>query len=183
MNRSATTQLRRELLDAGARPEDLVGLVAAAQAASRFGKAEWAERRRGRFRLPRLASFGLTAAAGLALGVGLVVLAQSALPGSFLYPIQQASDAVALWVRPDYRATLMTKRMIQMTALIDHHAGQPQILAAVADYQSAAADYQAASGNYQILEFCRSSLQRAGGQTTGAVHRAVEQALANLGDA
>lgn len=180
MKRLATTQLRKELQEAGAGPNEVGELIATANRVAQLKVIPSANTYGQQSGWRRLAPFALTAIVFTVFGAGIVMFSQSVMPGSVLYPVQKLSDAAAITVHPSYRSTIMVKRMLQMTALIDHHASEAQVLAAVADYRSAAAGYHGGSSNYETLEFCRGSLQQASAQTTGKVRDAIIQALGNL---
>lgn len=181
MKRSSQKELRAELVAAGARPDELAGLMAVADAVSGLSPRVVPASARRRFGWPRLAWTAGMAVLCLVIGAGVVMYSQPVLPGSPLYPVQKLSDNAALRIHPEYRGMLMVKRMSQMTALINKHASQGKILAAMADYRAVAAGYRAGGdGNYEILEFCHDSLQQAAANTHGTVRQAVEQSLTDL---
>jgi hypothetical protein len=121
------------------------------------------------------------ACAGLIIGVLLVSLSQAAPPGSTLYPVQKAGDTAAMLVNPSYRASVMMKRAAQVHELVLIHAGQPQIMAVLANYTHVARNYMASPHtNYAALEYCETNLKAAAAQSSPPVRQAIMNSLQSL---
>jgi hypothetical protein len=130
----------------------------------------------------KLIPIGLTSISGLALGMALVILAQTVSPGSWLYPVQKLSDSVAMSVDPSYRGTVMMKRAQEVKQLIASHASSNLVLATLADYQAEAAAYKSVPANYAVYEYCKSNLRQAAANAPSPEHQAIDNALLSLKD-
>ena len=181
MNGRQSRGLRRELLAAGAEPAEIDGLAGVAGRLKEFASVRTARARRPL--ALRFVPFGLTAAAGLALGAWLVIASQTVLPGSPLFSVQRFSDNAAVRLHPAYRGTVMMKRAQQIKQLVAAHAASGQVLAALADYRSVAAAYTFSSANYDVLEFCQSNLAEAARQAPLPEQRVITAALHALQNA
>jgi hypothetical protein len=123
---------------------------------------------------------GVTSITGLALGMILVILSQTVLPGSLLYPVQKLSDNVSMSVDPDYRGTVMMKRAQEVKQLIAEHANSNLVLATLADYQTEASAYKSAPANYAVFEYCKSNLQQAANIAPSSERQAIVSTLNSL---
>ena len=182
MNNLQQKALHRELKGAGAssrESQELAGI------ASRLGVLKNSDvpqatgsRPRKKLRLALI--IGIPAVTGLALGMFLVVVSQTVLPGSTLYPIQAGSDSLAAAVSPSYRGTVMMKRAEQVKQLIHNGAPADKVLATLADYEKQAASYKSAASNYAAFEYCKNNLQQAAQQATNSERQAITKALVSL---
>lgn len=111
-----------------------------------------------------------------------VLLSQSVLPGSPLYPVQEFSDKVAVALHPAYRSNVMMRRARQVRLLVEQHASSDLVLATLADYQTEASTYQTKSANYEAFEYCKDNLQQASAIAPGPVRPTIDKVLASLKD-
>ncbi|HXH26416.1 MAG TPA: hypothetical protein VNG90_00810 [Candidatus Acidoferrum sp.] len=175
MNYFAQQRLKHELRQAGASPDELEGLASIA----------------GQLKLLRVSSiktprrtprFALAAIPALGAAFFLVIaFAQTVLPGSWLYPVQQLSDAAIVAVHPEYRAALMMKQAKQVNQLVVQHARPDVVIATLVDYDRTAAAYKTARHvNYAAFEQCKTSLQQAAAHATAEVRSVILASLGSL---
>jgi hypothetical protein len=181
--RSNHSQLAKELREAGASNAEITELLPIASRLSqlrhrqtiatvdRAGLSQW-------LRILKLAVFTLS---GLALGMFLVVMSQTALPTSLLYPIQKLSDGIAVGVNPQYRAIIMMKRAQQVNQLVAEHASSAQVLATLNDYTSEANIYKSSPhADYAAFDFCKTNLQQAALAASPPIRKAISASLQSL---
>ena len=173
MKNQSHNNLTEELKLAGAADSEVNGLVSVASKLGRLKNAKTSSWK-------TLVPVGLTSLTGLALGMTLVILSQTVLPGSLLYPVQKLSDNVAMGVNPEYRGTVMMKRAQEVKQLITDQANSNLVLATLADYQTEAAAYKSASANYAVFEYCKSNLQQAAAKAPNPERQAINKALLTL---
>ena len=175
--RESTRRLHQELRLAGAQPAEATELVTLASSLRQL-KQPTASIHRSYFRtwLP----IGLTSVGGLALGMALVMLAQIAEPGNLLYPIQKASDSIAMRVDPNYRGVVMMKRAQEVKQLVAQHAESRLVLATLSEYQVIAAAYKSGASNYAVFEYCKANLQQAATLASSNERRSIDQTLDSL---
>ena len=126
----------------------------------------------------RWLNIGLPALGGLVVGIAVIILSQSVLPSSWLYPVQSFSDSLATRVQPSYRATIMMKRAAQVQQLVVERARPVTILATLADYNAQVAVYKRAdSANYAAFAYCKSNLERAAAAAPTSVKSAITASL------
>jgi hypothetical protein len=167
-------QLTKELTAAGASQAEVRQLVPIAANLSLL-KASKPKRA---FTFAQPLSF---AAAGLVMGMFLVIVSQAALPTSWLYPVQKLSDSVAIDVHSQYRATIMMKRAQQVNQLVANHASANEVLAALADYTNEASAYKTMPhASYSAFEYCKSNLQQASAAASPSVRQAISGSLDSL---
>jgi len=124
------------------------------------------------------AAFALS---GLAVGMALVIISQGVLPSSWLYPVQKASDSVAIRIDAQYRANVMMKRAQQVNELVANHASSKLVLATLADYTKDASTYKSMPhANYAAFEYCKTNLQQATTSASPSIHEAIATSLQNL---
>ena len=116
------------------------------------------------------------------IGFALLLYAQAALPGTWLYGVQKVSDAAVIRIDPSYRGTVMMHRANEVRQLVGHHAGTQTVLAALADYQVQMAAYKSAPASYAALEYCRSNLVQAAAVAPPAQRQAINRTLAAIGN-
>lgn len=186
MNNQPQANLRHELKLAGASGSEINELLPVASALkqlktpnhtilnSNVHRRRWAS-------WPKIATLGgMSALCGLALGTAIVIVSQTVLPGSWLYPVQKLSDNVAVAMQPRYRGTIMMKRAQQVNQLVAEHANSRVVLSALTDYRIEAAAYKFKSTNYAVFEYCRSNLQQAATMSTGRQRQAIIDSLLSL---
>lgn len=185
MKNQSHNNLKEELKSAGASDSEVSELVAVASnlkhlkdSKSLVAKPILQVQRQSRWRT--VIPIGLTSLTGLALGMALVILSQTVLPGSLLYPIQKFSDNVSMSVDPDYRGTVMMKRAQEVKQLIAEHANSNLMLATLADYQKEALAYKSVSANYAVFEYCKSNLQQAANIAPNFERQAINKTLLSL---
>jgi hypothetical protein len=127
-----------------------------------------------------LLPIGLTSVTGLALGMALVIVSQTVLPGSRLYPVQKFSDNVSMAVDTNYRGTVMMKRAREVKQLIADHASSNLVLATLADYRNEASTYKSVSANYAVFEYCKANLQQAATIAPSSERQAINNTLSSL---
>jgi hypothetical protein len=173
-------QLEKELKDAGANQSELRQLLPIA--ASLGSLKNNSEKAGQTFRVLKFARpFGFVAS-GLVAGMFLVIVSQAALPTSWLYPVQKFSDAVAINLHSQYRATVMMKRAQQVNELVADHASSKRVLATLADYMGEASTYKSTPhANYAAFEYCKSNLQQAAVAAPINVRQAISSSLQSLG--
>ncbi|HUD11039.1 MAG TPA: hypothetical protein VMS08_01400, partial [Candidatus Saccharimonadia bacterium] len=74
-----------------------------------------------RFRTRRAFAIGLVAAGSITMGLAIASIAQTTLPGTFLYPVKQLTENVAVSIQPSYRGTLMMRRAEEVKQLVALH--------------------------------------------------------------
>jgi hypothetical protein len=173
--------LHEELKSAGAGSHEINELVAVASNLKQLKSSNKPRQPRSRWAI--IIPAGLTALSGLALGMALVVFSQTALPGSWLYPVQKLSDNVAVAVHPQYRGTVMMRRAQQVQQLVAKRAGSPVVLATLADYQAVASAYKSTPANYVMFEYCKTSLRQAAAAAPNPERQAINKALLALSNA
>jgi hypothetical protein len=168
-------QLRKELRQAGAETPEIDGLVSMA-GSLRLLKEPAA----GRTWLGVLKP-ALVASSALVVGVMIVMLAQSAAPTSWLYPVQKLSDSVAIKAHPQYRATVMMRRAQQVNQLIASHASTRTILSTLDSYDSEASHYKSLPGaSYATFDYCKANLEQAKTAAPASVRQAITNSLDSL---
>lgn len=177
-----SNSLRKELELAGATDSEIKELLPLASRLKQLKSSKAVPRRRHRTRWQSLLPVGITSLTGLAMGMALVILSQSVLPGSLLYPVQKLSDNVSMSVDPAYRGTVMMKRAQQVKQLIAEHASSNLVLATLADYQTEATAYKSAPANYTVFEYCKSNLQQAANMAPALERQAINKTLSSLND-
>lgn len=173
-------KLRKELQAAGATPAEADELLPIAADLRRLRPAR---QRAQVFPIPwqRFVRPALFVLSGAVLGMAIIAWSQSALPTSWLYPVQKLSDAAAVAIHPQYRASVMMKRAEQVNELVAQHADSRAILATLADYSSEAAAYQSTSpGNYAAFEYCKTNLTQAATSASPSVRQAILGQLQQL---
>lgn len=177
-------QLKKELKAAGASQADLQQLLPIASSLSllknnKQQKSQHAKQGLHSFKFAKPLGF---IASGLVIGMVLVMVSQTVLPGSTLYPVQKLSDSVAMSANPDYRGVVMMKRAQEVKQLIAEHANSNVVLATLADYQNEASVYKSAPANYAAFEYCKTNLQQAAAMAPSAERRAINFTLSSLND-
>jgi hypothetical protein len=180
MNKRSHTQLAEELKAAGASASETRELAAVAGSLKQLKGHEPAAAGRRSGTLRTLMPYGFTSLAGIAAGMTLVILSQTVLPGSWLYPVQKLSDNIAVSVHPDYRGTIMMKRAQEVRQLIAGHAAPNVVLAALSDYKNEAYVYKSAPANYAAFEYCKANLQQAAAIAPNSERQAIENTLSSL---
>jgi hypothetical protein len=185
MKSQSHNNLKEELKSAGASDSEVIELVAVASnlkqlkdSKSSVAKPISQTQRHSRWRT--LVPIGLTSLTGLALGMAVVILSQTVLPGSPLYAVQKLSDNVAVSVNPSYRGTVMMKRAQEVKQLIAQHANSNIVLATLADYQGEAMAYKSAPANYAVFEYCKANLQQAAAIAPTPERQAIDKTLLSL---
>jgi len=175
--KNTSRQLRRELLQAGAKASEADELSAIASRLRMLADDKYTF---GKIWARAWKPVGLTASA-FAVGVVLVISAQSVAPTSLLYPVQKISDAVAVRLHPSYRATVMMRRAQQVNQLVASHAPSEVILATLASYQTEAMNYKAMPhADYATFDFCKTNLEQAAAAAPGNVRQAIVSSLEEL---
>jgi hypothetical protein len=180
MKQHKQNQLRQELLQAGAKTAEVKALLPIASRLELLARKQFAgvEATSSRLRFFRPLTVG---ALGLIIGTFLVIVSQSVLPTSWLYPVQKLSDSVAIDVHPQYRATVMMKRAQQVNGLVAGHSSRQKVLATLADYTNEANAYKALPhANYAAFEFCKSNLEQAASAAPSPERAAITEALTSL---
>lgn len=139
-------------------------------------------------RQARVRNFGWKLAVPLTLTAGvtavflLVTFARSTMPGNPLYPVQRASDSVAIAIHPSYRASVMMRQAEQVKILVETRAPSSEVMTALNEYQHQATAYRAQYADYEVFEHCKDSLQQAANHATGSDRQAIDKTLAALQD-
>lgn len=134
-------KLRKELRSVGAgereadRLSDIAELLGAVkmrglspEAKRRLAPSSEAARAR-RLRLPRLSpAWKLSLGGGFATACLLLIAAQGALPGSFLYPIKRKAEDARTLVQPNYTETLLEKREEEVEQLKKQETVAPEVV-------------------------------------------------------
>lgn len=184
MKRPTNTPLHQELEAAGAKPKDATQLTQLATGLTRLKAAGpqlvTPKPSHRIWRWPVWPSVA-TALGGVVAGVVVVSLAQTSLPGNWLYPVKRASEAVAIQIQPDYRGVVMMRRAQEVRELVGQN-GSPELVATTLhDYSTEAIAYKAqTSQNYAAFRYCQSNLQQAAGQAQGSERQAITATLASL---
>jgi hypothetical protein len=179
--------LIQELKSAGATDSEVKGLLPIADSLkqmktsnSSLPKSLAHSQPHGRWKI--LIPIGITSVAGIVVGMAMVILSQSVLPGSLLYPVQKLSDNVAMSMAPSYRGIVMMKRAQQVRQLINNHADSNIVLATLADYQTEASSYKSNPTNYATFDYCKSNLQQAAAAAPNYERQAINKTLESLSD-
>ncbi len=177
MRRRPDHTLRQELLAAGASETEAQDLKDLAMQLSRLKPGSDKARNRGwKLAVP------LSIAAGVAIVLLIVTLANGSLPGNPLYPVQRTSDSVAIALHPSYRASVMMRQAEQVRVLVETHAPSSEVMTALNEYQHQATIYRTHYANYRVFENCKNSLQQAANHAAGPDRQAIDQTLAGLQD-
>lgn len=149
---------------------------------SRGSQSKATVHRQRHSRWKTLLPIGITSITSLALGMTLVILSQTVLPGSVLYPIQKLSDNASMTVDPSYRGTVMMKRAQEVKQLIAKHAPSNLVMATLADYRVEASVYKSSSANYAVFDNCKEYLQQAAAIAPSPERQAINNTLLSLSD-
>ena len=184
MNKSRQNDLKEELVLVGASSSEVDDLlhVASGLVQLRNPKLDSGQTKQRR-KWKNLIPIGISALSGLAVGMVLVVMAQTVLPGSHLYPIQKLSDNVAISINPDYRGNVMMKRAQQVKQLVAKNAKSNLVLATLSDYQLEATSYKSKPTNYAVFEYCKNNLQQAANSAPINERQAINNTLSTLENA
>ena len=185
MSRKYHNNLATELRQAGASESEANELVALAISLKQLKNpkdlaVKPASQDQRQFSRRTLIPVGIPLITGLVLGMVLVILSQTVLPGSVLYPIQKLSDNVAMSINSDYRGTVMMKRAQEVKQLVAQHASSNLVLATLADYRVEASAYRLISAHYAVFEFCKSNLQQAATTAPNPERQAIDKTLLSL---
>ncbi len=186
MNGKQKSTLRHELRSVGATDTEIGGLLEIANNLGRLknGSAhalrQWCTWRYTT--LKALFLFVTPSLSGLAVGMTLIVLAQSVLPGNTLYPLQEMADTVSIDVDHSRRGAVMMKRAEQVRQLVSEHAQPNLVLATLANYRTEASAYKHTASNYAAFEYCKRNLQEAAAIAPPPERRAIATTLASLND-
>jgi hypothetical protein len=186
MNNKQKNTLKDELKMAGATKSELDVLVNIAgrfdnlKGVSNQTTAKEEDSKTGRFK--PVFAIGLPAVFGLVLGMFLIVSSQTVLPGNVLYPIQKASDSLAVSMDSSYRGTIMMKRADQVKQLVNNHADSSKVISTLADYKQQAESYKSVSSNYDAFEYCKNSLEQAAKAAPTHERDAINNTLQSLSD-
>lgn len=173
--RTTNRQLRKELHQAGAKSSEINGLLSVATSLKLLKEPATGQTW---FRLLKPV---LATASALVLGAIIVMLAQSATPTSWLYPVQKISDTAAIKAHPQYRATVMMRRAQQVNQLVADHASSRVILSTLASYDSQAAHYRNLPGaSYAAFNYCKTNLEQAKTAASPNVRQAIVSSLDSL---
>lgn len=178
-------QLKAELLHVGASRAEVNALLPLAARLGELNEEELPKVGLRKAQSSKLRIFRTLAVTAAAVAVCLILVAssQSVMPTSWLFPVQKASDNVAMMVHPQYRATVMMKRAQQVNYLVSVHASTPQVLAVLKDYDRQAGAYKNMShANYAAFEFCKTNLQQAAKAAPPQEHQAILASLQPLND-
>ena len=182
MIRSAS-KLRQELKSAGAKDEELGGLVEISYHLKRLKPAAvFTKLHRPMFRRRAWLLSGAALVLGLTAGTSVVSFAQTSLPGNALYPVKTFSEKVAVTTVPNYRATVMMRRAQEVNELVTHHAAPELVLTTLNRYKTVAAGYRPQKANYQAFVYCKTSLQQAQAFAGGSERQAIAQSVAAIPD-
>ena len=175
-------QLGRELAAVGANSAELKKLlpIAARLGALKYNSQPYIGGRR-KLVWARVLIPAAYTSLGLAAGMLLLIAAQVATPASWLFPVQRASDGIAMDMHPQYRAVVMMKRARQVNQLVSDHADTQQVLMTLADYTRVADVYKSMPhANYAAFEYCELNLREASVSATPNVQRAITASLQSL---
>lgn len=168
--------LHKELRSVGASTNEATQLVALAQTLALLNtKSE----KHGRSQM--IWVYVVPGVVFLFLGI-MTVVSQSVLPGSWLYPLQRTSDAVATTVDHNYRGTVMMRRARQVKLLILSRHSEQQVLATLTAYQTEAAAYKVHTSNYAVFEYCKNNLEQAVLIASPVERQAITNTLRSLQD-
>lgn len=168
-------QLRQELRQAGANASEADELT---HIAASLGSLKATNEHK---RWSMLLKPAVLASSALAVGLIIVMLAQSVTPTSWLYPVQKLSDAVAVKAHPGYRAAVMMRRAQQVNELVASHASSQVILSTLNSYSSEAAGYKASPNtNYAVFDYCKTNLEQAAAAAPYNVRQAIINSLDSL---
>lgn len=176
-------QLHKELLMAGATAAEAKELspIASKLSLLKNSGAAIAKDSEKTYRWLKIIKPAVFVVSGFVLGLFIIIISQTALPGSWLYPLQKFSDHVAVSIHPQYRASVMMKRTQQVNQLVADHANSQQVLATLADYTKEASAYKSAPhANYAAFEYCKTNLQQAASAASPGVRRAISTSLQSL---
>jgi len=181
---SKDNQLKKELLQAGAEPNEAESLEAIARALHGLKDQEptfprntqipfktIGDRRRG------VLAASLTAT-GLAVGLIVGAIAQTTYPGATLYPVKELTENIAVAIQPGYRGTVMMHRAQEVKQLVAHRLSPNLVTTALENYKTEAASYK--GGNYADFEYCENTLSQAEAMSSGAERLAIAQTITSV---
>ena len=166
MNLKNTLQLRRELGTVTPHREDIATLMELATdlrslsgVTAADGKATkpWRHRLRSQFALISLVTV---------LGMSIISLSQSSLPGDVLYAPKIASEQVAIYAHPEYRENVMMRRAQEVEFLASRHAPHTVVANTLKNYITAMEAYKKAETadpitGSPVLQYCLAKLRAA----------------------
>ena len=174
-----TRQLKEELRQAGAKPSEMSELTHIATQLKQLSSSPNIARKQ-RLGMSIFKPIVL-ACSGVIIGAIIVMFSQSVEPTSWLYPVQQLSDAVAMKTHPQYRATVMMRQAQQVKELVQVHAPSQVILATLQSYQTVATKYEAMPhANYSAFDYCKANLEQAETIAPTNIRQAINISLDSL---
>ena len=183
--------LERELRAGGAGPDEarelarlaekLPGLRQLPLVATPPGLAvgrRFARRRLGLQRSRRTLALAATAAAAVLVTGGLIAAAQSALPGTALYPVKRGTEQVAERFAPGMHDEVMMRRADEVNELVARHGRTAMIDATLASYEQAVVSDP--NGSYAARDYCAGMLKSAAKQADPATRAKIMASLSRL---
>lgn len=174
--------LTQELLSAGATEREARELAQIASGLSRLKGTEPALATKPRpWWRPRLGlwSFLGTAVVGLAAGTAVFAIAQTSIPGNWLYPVKRASERITVMTQPDYRTTIMMRRAQEVKLLVAQKRSSRLVTTTLAEYETDVHGLK--TKNYAALNYCHACLQQAEAAATPAEKQQISAVLDHLG--
>ncbi|MDB5160504.1 MAG: hypothetical protein JWO99_767 [Candidatus Saccharibacteria bacterium] len=163
-------KLRKELRLAGAKDKEILSLIPIAASLARL-KPKTAPR------WIKPVSFLLS---GLALGAFVIILSQASPASGLLFPIQKATDNLAIILTPSYRADVMMKRADQVNQLVASHSSDDEVMTALNDYTKVAQAYQSTANSYTAFSYCKTRLLQAAVKASPRIQAAINTSLQSI---
>lgn len=177
--KSNRSSLYKELQQAGAKASEIRPLLMVARQLKHSKSAQVRAKRP----LWRMRSLATACIIGLFLSAGLIVEAQTSLPGTALYPVKRTSENVAVVINPSSRVTLMMRRAQEVNQLASQHADSSTILVTLSAYANEVSLYKmTTSTNYAAFAYCKKNLQQAATYAPHNVQGAIAETLHSMQD-
>ncbi|HUD11417.1 MAG TPA: hypothetical protein VMS08_03330 [Candidatus Saccharimonadia bacterium] len=126
----------------------------------------------------RMLATGLTVIGTLVAGIAIAAVAQTSIPGNFLYPVKRVTENVAVTLQPNYRGVLMMRRAQEVAQLVALHKNPGLVNETLQSYKTDVADYK--GNNYADFEYCENSLAQAQSMSQGSERLAIATTLADV---
>lgn len=168
----------RELADLAGRLPELRRLPLVATPPGLTVGRRFARRRLAWARSARMLAFASTAAVTVLVTGGVIAAAQSAMPGTALYPVKLGTERVAVRLAPGMHDEIMMRRADEVNELVARHSRPAQVDAALASYEQAVE--KDPSGSYAARDYCAGMLKTAAHEADPATSAKIMSSLSRL---
>jgi len=175
--------MRRELYTAGATTAEVDDLLLIADSLRLLRHSNSVVERKNRSRrgIKMIVVPAAYVLIGIMVSTFIAVIAQVASPDSWLFPVQKASDNVAVMLHPQYREVIMMRRADQVRELAVNESSARAQLGALTSYMEVADEYKnQPHADYAAFRYCESQLSQAAKTATPQVRQAINRSLYSL---